>query len=81
MGIIYRSIETPDLHRYEREFYPDGTEKHVFCEGARYHVLSYGGADGPRCSEPKCEYNLPVEQQVRLMVDAAVEKHKTGAAK
>lgn len=43
--------------------YP-GTVKHVRCEGARYHVLSYFLVnDGfkqraeTRCSEPDCEIN------------------------
>ena len=35
----------------------DGTEKHVFKEGARYHVLYYDTEYGIRCSEPNCEYN------------------------
>ena len=61
MGIIYDTIRTPNLHDYEREFNADGTEKHITCDGARYHVLSYSlnEAEGvvTRCSEPNCEIN------------------------
>lgn len=60
MGVIYRTIETPDPWHYEPEFNKDGTEKHITCDGARYHVLSYAfGRNGMtvRCSEPKCEMN------------------------
>lgn len=32
--------------------------KHVVCEGARFHVVSYS-TNGPRCSEPKCIINKP----------------------
>lgn len=35
---------------------PDGTHKHVICEGARFHVLSWG-TEGTHCSEPDCEIN------------------------
>lgn len=73
MGILTRPIEVPDLHHYTPEFYPDGTEKHIFCEGARYHVLSYGAA-GTRCSAPKCEYNLPHAKRIELLVSATMEK-------
>ena len=31
-------------------------EKHIVCEGARFHVLSWG-SDGKHCSAPNCEYN------------------------
>lgn len=34
----------------------DGTEKHVVCEGARHHVVSWD-TDGEHCSEPNCEIN------------------------
>lgn len=68
MGILTRHIEVPDLYRYKREFYADGTERHIICDGARYHVLSYC-TDGVRCSEPKCEYNLPADRQAALMVE------------
>lgn len=68
MGIIYqiREVRTPDLHNYERELNADGTEKHITCDGARYHVLSYhfvtkGYSDEceaeVHCSEPNCEIN------------------------
>jgi hypothetical protein len=60
MGIIYETIQRPNLFDYEREWNEDGTEKHICCDGARYHVLSYSfGRDGTavRCSEPRCEIN------------------------
>lgn len=56
MGIIYDAYNVPDLHRYEPEFNEDGTEKHIRCEGARYHVLSYTSM-GIRCSCANCEIN------------------------
>lgn len=71
MGVLTRLIEVPDLYHYRPEFYADGTEKHIFCEGARYHVLSYS-ATGQRCSEPRCEYNLPERDRIALIVDAAL---------
>lgn len=73
MGILTRLVEVPDLYHYRPEFYPDGTEKHVFCEGARYHVLSYS-SNGTHCSERKCEYNLPDEQRIALIVDEVAAK-------
>jgi len=60
MGIIYDTIRRPNLHDYKREWNADGTEKHICCDGARYHVLSYSfGTNGTtvRCSEPRCEIN------------------------
>ena len=56
MGIITRLIEIPDLYRYEPEYNEDGTEKHIVCEGAGYHVLSYD-SQGVRCSNSNCEIN------------------------
>lgn len=35
---------------------PDGTIQHVYCEGARFHVISWSGP-GRHCSEPDCEVN------------------------
>lgn len=60
MGIIYNTIKIPDLHRYEREFNSDGTEKHIVCEGARFHV-PYWTSKGQHCSEPNCEINKRLE--------------------
>lgn len=34
--------------------------KHVRCEGARWHVVSWSSA-GRRCSEPRCILNKPVK--------------------
>lgn len=56
MGILYETIKRPDRHRYEREMNADGTEKHITCHGARFHVLSWD-SKGARCSEPNCELN------------------------
>lgn len=39
------------------EYNDDGTEVHIVCEGARFHVISYIGGLGQRCSEPNCEIN------------------------
>lgn len=39
-----------------------GYVKHVRCEGARYHVLSWD-SKGCRCSEPKCVINAEREKQ------------------
>lgn len=65
MGVIMRTVEYPDLHHYEPEFNEDGTEKHITLDGARFHVLSWGGGQDAlgrmkswcRCSEPNCEIN------------------------
>lgn len=56
MGIIHDTIQVPNLYRYEPEFNEDGTEKHIVCDVARYHVLSYSSL-GTHCSEPNCEVN------------------------
>ena len=57
MGIIYRErTPVPDLETYVPEYNEDGTEKHIHCDGARYHVLSWD-SQGTRCSEPNCEIN------------------------
>ena len=39
----------------------DGYIKHVRCEGARFHVLSYSSL-GVHCSEPKCVINSRRDQ-------------------
>lgn len=41
---------------YEPEYNADGSEKHIACDGARFHVVSYHG-NGLRCSEKNCEIN------------------------
>ena len=71
MGVRMRTIQVPDLHGYDPEFNADGTEKHISCDGARFHVLSYSGVNDPngrmrvtrRCSAPRCELNRPTVQQ------------------
>ena len=40
----------------EPEYNEDGTEKHIVCEGARYHV-PYWDSYGEHCTEPNCEIN------------------------
>jgi hypothetical protein len=39
---------------------PDGTVPHVNCEGARFHVLSWG-TTGRRCTHPDCVVNREAE--------------------
>ena len=56
MGVIYDTVKVPNPYQYKKEFNQDGTEKHIVCDGARYHVISYT-ANGMRCSEPNCEVN------------------------
>jgi hypothetical protein len=56
MGIIYRTVRVPSLYAYEREYNEDGSEKHIVCEGARFHVISWD-SQGEHCSEPNCEVN------------------------
>ena len=34
----------------------DGSVQHVYCEGARFHVVSWS-TSGQHCSEPECEIN------------------------
>jgi hypothetical protein len=60
VGVIMRKSEYPDLHRYEKEYNADGTERHILCDGARFHVTSWlmkNGEGVERCSEPNCEVN------------------------
>jgi hypothetical protein len=56
MGAITRTIEMPNLHMYEPEYNENGTERHIVCDGARFHVL-WWDARGQHCSEPNCEVN------------------------
>jgi len=44
------------LSNFHKELNPDGTEKHIVQDGARFHVLSWNTI-GTRCSEPNCEVN------------------------
>ena len=42
--------------------------KHVHCDGARWHVLSYHATkDGARifCTEPDCIYNKPENSEIK----------------
>ena len=36
--------------------------KHVHCNGARFHVISYH-SDGMKCSEPRCIMNKPAAKE------------------
>jgi len=60
MGVITKTIKVPDLWNYNREYNEDGTEKHIHCNGARYHVVSWSNR-GQHCSEPNCEINKESE--------------------
>jgi len=62
MGLINRLVKITDLWDYTPEYNADGTEKHVNCDGARFHVLSWS-ADGQRCSCANCEINHPPEKR------------------
>lgn len=57
MGVIYEEVQTPNLTTYIPEHNSDGTEKHITCEGALYHVLMMTQSDGIRCSCKNCELN------------------------
>lgn len=59
MGVITRTIEVPDLNNYVPEYNDDGTERHIVCDGARFHVVSWS-QHGERCSEPNCEINASI---------------------
>jgi hypothetical protein len=65
MGIIYETVRYPSTTHYDPEFNADGTEKHIVCEGARFHVLSYS-AQGVRCSVKNCEMNRHYSVQTEL---------------
>lgn len=41
----------------------DGSLKHVYCEGARGHVL-YWDSYGEHCSEPDCEINRVIGKPI-----------------
>ena len=56
MGIIYETYQRPNLISYTPEWNEDGTEKHIKCDGARYHVISYS-SNGMKCSCENCEVN------------------------
>lgn len=56
MGVIYEDVKVPDLMNYIPEYNNDGTEKHITCEGAYYHVLMWD-QNGMRCSCENCELN------------------------
>lgn len=51
----------------------DGTEQHICCDGARFHVLSWSGVIGrdgkmhgfKHCSEPNCEINKRTKIQMK----------------
>ena len=49
---------------------PDGSVQHVYCDGARFHVLSWS-TQGRHCSEPNCEVNR--ERQAIMQKGERVE--------
>lgn len=56
MGVITNTIEVIDLHNYIPEYNKNGTEKHIICDGARFHV-TYWDTNGSHCSIKNCEVN------------------------
>lgn len=40
---------------------PDGSIQHVYCDGARFHVISWSTL-GQHCSEAECEINRERER-------------------
>ena len=50
------SVESPGIGLPRIPASVDGYVKHVLCEGAREHVVSYDSA-GPRCSVENCILN------------------------
>lgn len=69
MGIRYITRQEPDLYDYEPEYNKDGSEKHIVCDGARFHVVSYSFSEkhGTQryCSEPNCEINRRREATIK----------------
>ena len=61
--IFYKDIDEVNQYFIPREIVTEGKPwiKHVHCNGARFHVLSYHGKyNGEceiRCSEKDCIYN------------------------
>lgn len=46
--------------------------KHVYCDGARFHVISYyliNGEGVQKCSEPNCIMNKPVGRSNRIKLE------------
>ena len=56
MGVILETYTRPNLNRYNPEYNDDGIERHIICNGARFHVVSWD-SKGEKCSEPNCEIN------------------------
>lgn len=53
---IPKDPREPTIYSYTPSYNPDGTEKHVICDGARYHVV-WWDSDGEHCSNKNCEIN------------------------
>lgn len=77
-------FSTPDqLHNEHFGFAPrvlnaDGSVKHVYCEGARFHVLSWSSR-GRHCSEPECEVNKALDPEsdlARVQMEAHNQHHE-----
>lgn len=50
-------LKTPSDYPHLPTYNDDGSEKHVICDGARFHVLSWSSRQSVRCSESGCEVN------------------------
>ena len=55
------TVLVPKTLTFEPEYYKcprcgDEIEKHIVCEGARFHVMHWD-SKGTHCSEPKCVVN------------------------
>lgn len=56
-GDVYNTFHVP-IEKAESD--PDYV-KHVYCDGARFHVISYS-SDGMHCSEPNCIINKRTDE-------------------
>jgi len=59
--MVANTIEEGRELMLKRERNSNGHLKHIVCNGARFHVISwYGGTEscGRKCSEPECEINF-----------------------
>ena len=57
-GAELRNLDAPPVFGPPREYVAGSRKwiKHVHCNGARFHVLSYS-TQGAECSEPDCVVN------------------------
>lgn len=52
-----RRFREAEIRHFNRERNADGHLKHIYCDSARFHVLSWSSR-GMHCSEPECEINF-----------------------